>query len=155
MRKRIAKSSRRGFRSVTASKRVRAGRKVMGRRIMASTSGTYDYLAEMIDDIKNVFDDYDWEYEDRDDLEQQMNDDLWDSDSVTGNGSGSYWLDREKARDAIRGNEDLLIEAIEEFGNSTDDYKKALTEPEWADVTIRCYLLGQAIGQVLDDMGIR
>ena len=155
MRKRIAKSSRRGFRSVTASKRVRAGRKVMGRRIMASTSGTYDYLAEMIDDIKNVFDDYDWEYEDRDDLEQQMNDDLWDADSVTGNGSGSYWLDREKARDAIRGNEDLLIEAIEEFGNSTDDYKKALTEPEWADVTIRCYLLGQAIGQVLDDMGIR
>jgi hypothetical protein len=118
-------------------------------------SGGYDYLTEMVDAIKDRFDEYDWDYEDRDELEEQMNDDLWTDDSVTGNGSGSYWFDREKARDAIRGNEDLLVEAIEEFGDSASDYKKALTDPEWADVTIRCYLLGQAIGQALDDMGIR
>lgn len=150
MRKKFTKSSRsyrRGIRPVTASKRVRSGR-----RIMASTSGTYDYLEAMVNNIKDVFDDFGWDYEDRDDLEQQMYDDLWDEDSVTGNGSGSYWFDREKARDAVRGNEELLADALEEFEG---DYRKALTKPEYADVTIRCYLLGQAISQALDELGIR
>lgn len=130
----------------------------LGRRraIKASYSGTaYDYLREMVDDIKDNFDDYDFEYEDRDDLAEQMNDTLWAEDSITGNGSGSYFFDREKARDAVRGNEDLLVEAIEEFGDRPEDYKKALTDPEWADVTIRCYMLGQAIDRALDEMGIR
>lgn len=149
MRKRFTKAPKRAFRSVSASKSMRRGRK-----IMASTSGAYDYLKEMVDDIIDRFDEYDFEYDDRAELEEQMNDDLWVDDNVTGNGSGSYWMNREKARDAVRGNEDLLIKAIEEFGNSTGDYKKALTEPEWADVTIRCYLLGQAISEALDRMGI-
>ena len=135
--------------TVNASKSIRRGRK-----IMASTSGAYDYLKEMVDDIIDRFDEYDFEYDDREELEERMNDAFWTDDSVTGNGSGSYFFNREKARDAVRGNEDLLVEAIEEFGDSTGDYKKALTEPEWADVTIRCYLLGQAIGEALDRMGI-
>ena len=149
MRKRFSKAPKRAFRSVNANRGVRRGRK-----IMASTSGVYNYFEEMTDAIVDKFDEYDFDYEDRDDLEQQMNDDLWTDDDITGNGSGSFWMNREKARDAVRGNEDLLVEAIEEFGNSPGDYKKALTDPEWADVTIRCYLLGQAIGEALDRMGI-
>lgn len=115
----------------------------------------YDYMEALVSDIKDIWEDADaWqEIEDRDELEETMNDELWVEDSVTGNGSGSYFFNSEEARDAIRGNEDLLVEAIEEFGNNLEDYKKALTDPEWADVTIRCYLLGQAIGQFLDEIG--
>lgn len=113
----------------------------------------YDYMDAMVEDIMNVFDDYDWDTDDRDSLYEQMHDVLWVDDSVTGNGSGSYFFDRGEARDAIRGNEETLIEAIEEFGGDPKDYKKALTDPEWADVTIRCYLLDQAIDRVLDNLG--
>ena len=156
----MRKTNKRRF-SVSANRRVRAGRKInatnrkVGRGIMASTFGGYDYLESMVQNIIDNFDEYNWEYEDRDELEEQMNDDLWDADEITGNASGSYFFNAAKARDAIRGNEDLLIEAIEEFGDRPEDYKKALTEPEWADVTIRCYMLGQAIGEALDRMGIR
>ena len=125
------------------------------RYVKASAGSHYDYLESMVDSILDVFDEYEWEYDDRDELYEQMNDDLWTDDSVTGNGSGSYFMNAEEARDAIRGNEELLIEAIEEFGNELSDYKKALTEPEWADVTIRCYLLGQAIDKALDKLGIK
>ena len=38
---------------------------------------------------------------------------------------------------------------MKEFGCEVDLLEKGA---EWADVTIRCYLLGQAIGEVLDDM---
>lgn len=115
----------------------------------------YNYMESMVSSIMDAFNEYeDWaEIEDREDLEEQMYEDLWVDDSVTGNGSGSYWFNREKAREALRGNEDLLVEAIEEFGDNLEDYKKALTESETADVYIRCYLLSQAISKVLDDLG--
>lgn len=117
----------------------------------------YDYVKEMKDIIVENFedwkDDMDWDTDDRDSLEESMNDDLWAEDSVTGNGSGSFFFNREEARDAVRGNEDDLVEAIEEFGNDIESYKKALTDPEWADVTLRCYFLGQAISEALDELG--
>ena len=44
----------------------------------------------------------------------------------------------------------MLAEACEEFG---DDIGKAIKNgAEWCDVAIRCYLLGQAIAVVLDDI---
>ena len=86
---------------------------------------------------------------DADELAKRLNNDCWTADSVTGNASGSYYCNAHKAREALRGNEDVLIEAIEEFGDCPEDYKRALTSPEWADVTIRCYMLGQAVGAVV------
>ena len=38
---------------------------------------------------------------------------------------------------------------MKDFGCEADLLEKGA---EWADVTIRCYLLSQAIGEVLDDM---
>ena len=80
-----------------------------------------------------------------DELSEYLNDELFVSDSVTGNGSGSYWFSRYKAQLAIIGNMDLLGDAIAEFDA---DVKKCL-DPESADVTIRCYLLGSAIAEYI------
>ena len=50
-------------------------------------------------------------------------------------------------------NEDLLAEALEEFGCDLQCYKRAIESPEYADVTIRCYLLSQAIVMALTEWG--
>ena len=80
---------------------------------------------------------------DSDELAEYLNDELFVSDSVTGNGSGSYWFSRYNAQLALIGNMDLLGDAITEF---EADVKKCL-DPESADVTIRCYLLGSAVAE--------
>lgn len=87
---------------------------------------------------------------DRDEFENDMNDYLWITDSVTGNASGSYTFCTWMAEENLCHNLDLLKEAIEEFGGN---YGEALEKgAEYCDVTIRCYLLGQAIHQALDEL---
>lgn len=116
----------------------------------------YNYLENMKEDIKNYIEEnkenesYNWD--NLEEVEEVLYDDLWIDDSITGNGSGSYYCNSYKAREALQGNEDLLIEALEEFGNDAESYKRSLTDPEFADVTIRCYLLSQAISEVLKEM---
>ena len=89
------------------------------------------------------------DFSDREELEEKLNDTLWTEDSVTGNASGSYYCNSWKAEEALAHNWDLLAEAMKEFCCEVDLLEKGA---EWADVTIRCYLLGQAIGEVLDEM---
>lgn len=113
----------------------------------------YDYRQAMHEDIVN------WLYDHReiinecdniDDLTERLNDDLWTEDSVTGNGSGSYYCNAWRAAEALAFNWDLLLEALEEFGQSgVNPIEKG---EEWCDVTIRCYLLGEMIGEVLDSI---
>jgi hypothetical protein len=88
---------------------------------------------------------------DREELAEQLNDDLWVDDSVTGNASGSYTCNAWQAEENLCHNTDLLLEALEEFGADTDSYMRALKSAEYADVTIRCYLPGQAIELALDE----
>jgi hypothetical protein len=85
----------------------------------------------------------------KDELADSLNDDLWANDSVTGNGSGSYFFNTWKAEEAICHNLDLLGEACEEFGSTADLLKDGA---EACDVTIRCYLLPQAISEALDEL---
>lgn len=117
----------------------------------------YDYREAMTEDVKewikeNV-DLTEWT-EDREGLEQQLNDDLWTADSVTGNGSGSYTFNRVQASLYVLDNMDLLQEAIDEFATdpATVGDKFISEDWEWFDVTIRCYLLGSVISEVLDEM---
>ncbi|MCX4379492.1 MAG: hypothetical protein OSJ61_25575 [Lachnospiraceae bacterium] len=111
----------------------------------------YNYLEAMTEDIKVYIKNEITlsDYSDRDKLEEYLNDTLWTEDSVTGNGSGSYTFNTYKAEEHICHNLDLLAEACEEFG-TVDPLKEGA---ESCDVTIRCYLLGQAIAEVLDNMG--
>lgn len=81
-------------------------------------------------------------------LEEHLNETLWAEDSVTGNGSGSYTFSTYKAEENICHNLDLLEEALNEFGSGYLLDKGA----EAADVTIRCYLLGSTISEVLEEL---
>ena len=116
----------------------------------------YNYLESMKEDVKNYIEEdkenesYNWD--NLEEVKEILYNDLWIDDSVTGNASRSYYHNSYKARESLAGNEDLLIEALEEFGNDAESYKRSLTDPEFADVTIRCYLLSQTIDEVLKEM---
>lgn len=88
---------------------------------------------------------------DRDEVEQALNDELWACDRVTGNGSGSYTFSSWQAEEYLCHNLDLLAEAVEEFGSDLDILKNGA---EACDVAIRCYLLPQAIAEVLAECEI-
>ena len=121
----------------------------------------YNYLEAMVDDIKDYIDEninLD-EFEDRQELEEKLNDDLWTEDSVTGNGSGSYTFDRHKSYENVQGDldaMDYIRDLVSEFGVDAETVaEKFLDEDyEYWDVSIRCYLLGQAIGEALNELGI-
>lgn len=113
---------------------------------------TYNYLEAVTADVLNYINENDIAVtsENRDEVEQQLNDDLWACDSVTGNASGSYTFSAWQAEENICHNRDLLAEACDEFGS---DAAELLREgAEACDVTIRCYLLGQAIAAALDEV---
>lgn len=123
----------------------------------------YDYLENVKEDVKQWIDEHnewrsdyadesgEWLRDDnRDEIEQDLNDRLFVEDSVTGNASGSYTLNAWQAEENVCHNLDILGEALAEFGCDVN----YLTEngAEACDVTIRCYLLGQAISEVLDEL---
>lgn len=110
----------------------------------------YNYLEAVKDDVREYIEnEIDLKDFTRDELEEKLNDDLWTKDSVTGNASGSYTFNSYKAQENLVGNWDLVADALEEFGDtSVDAFRKGA---EWCDVTIRCYLLNQAISEVLDE----
>ena len=83
-------------------------------------------------------------------LEEHLNETLWAEDSVTGNGSGSYTFSTYKAEENICHNLDLLEEALNEFGSGSGYLLDKGAEA--ADVTIRCYLLGSTISEVLEEL---
>lgn len=114
----------------------------------------YNYLEAVKEDIKNYLLDNISEYDtsDLDDFKETLYEYLWDEDSVTGNTSGSYTFNREEAKGYVGDNLDLMVEAFKEFGD-TSRLLDCLEnfDFETIDVTIRCYLLGQAIDEVLDE----
>lgn len=103
----------------------------------------YNYLENLKEDIKTYIKENDITNLDEDSLY----DDMFINDSITGNGSGSYYCNRYQAEEALSHNLDLLKEACEEFGSTPE-----LDNPEACDVTIRCYLLGQALQEVIEEM---
>ena len=110
----------------------------------------YDYLENVKADVLEYIKE-NYEKEDYADLDyNELYDEMFISDSVTGNASGSYYCNTWKAEEAICHNHDLLKEAQECFGCLPTEYISK--GAEWADVTIRCYLLGQALQEVLEDL---
>ena len=116
----------------------------------------YNYLeamkSDIMDYIRNEVNTS--EFSSREELEESLNDDLWTVDSVTGNGSGSYTFNRAEAEEYVNDNSDLLREAISEFDIDSETVAEKFLDAdyEYFDVTIRCYLLGQAISEALDEM---
>ena len=112
----------------------------------------YNYYENVKNDVENYIKENKEYFKatDLEELEEELNEQCWISDSVTGNGSGSYTFNKYEAEKNLNGNWDLLQEALEEFGCS--DVNPIKKGAEWCDVTIRCYVLSQAISSLLEQM---
>jgi len=97
-----------------------------------------------IDDVRNdlkEFIQYRWTEKEIKELDRdEVYDEAFTADSVTGNGSGSYFFNAWKAKEAIFNmDEDLLKETISEFGI---DMAEHWGDWEFLDVSVRCYAIG-------------
>ena len=120
---------------------------------------SYNYMEAVKDDVRQAIEDnYDIaDYSDRDEFEETLNDDLWVDDSVTGNGSGSYTFDREQAKEYVQGDPKAtgyIKDLASEYGLDGSTIGEKFMDDDWEyfDVSIRCYLLGWAISEVLDEL---
>lgn len=113
----------------------------------------YDYKKAVCDDIRSYFNENNInasDYESRDEMYEDLYDKLWVEDSVTGNASGSYTASAHVAEEYVCHNWDTLRTACKEFGTDFD----LIIErgAEFADVTIRCSLLGECLSSVIDEL---
>ena len=103
----------------------------------------YDYYDAVLNDVREAL------KETNERNYETLYDRLWVDDSVTGNGSGSYTFNTWEAEENLCHNLDLLREALEEFGCDISYLEKGA---EACDVTIRCYLLAQALSEALEEL---
>ena len=120
---------------------------------VASNWDTYDYEGAVLEDVKaaileSLRNGQYVDYDDLEDAQEAIQEDLWADDGVTGNASGSYTFSTFMAELYLVGNGDLYDEALEEFDGEYD------SSPEARDVTIRCHLLGNAISEALESEDI-
>lgn len=120
----------------------------------------YDYLEAVKEDVKTALTD---DYKDlldsyktaetareKESVIEEIEEELWIADSVTGNASGSYTFSIWEAEENLSHNMDLLTEALSEFGC---DMNSAIEKgAEYCDVLIRCFLLRQAITGALEEL---
>ena len=111
----------------------------------------YNYLSAVKEDVKEYinYNHITINDDNREEIEQDLNDKLFCEESVTGNASGSYTFNTWDAEENLCHNWDLLSEALSEFGCDVTYLKRGA---EACDVTIRCYLLSQAISEVIDEI---
>lgn len=113
----------------------------------------YNYYEAIKEDIKTYIDYEEIKSSDYayiDEMRDKLYDDLWTNDNVTGNGSGSYTFNAYVAEEYLCHNWDLLEEACNEFDCDLGEmFKKGA---EQCDVTIRCYLLGIVLSEILEEL---
>ena len=96
----------------------------------------------MKEDVKNYLEENELQL--NEDTYNDIYDEMFISDEITGNASGSYTFSTYQAEENICHNMDLLQEACEEFC-----CEPKIDNAEWCDVTIRCYLLGQVLSEMM------
>lgn len=116
------------------------------------------YIEEVKEAVNQYMEDNEYyinlaDYNDIDDFRDDMYDKMFVSDSVTGNGSGSYTFSSYEARENVLADMDTVREALEEFGVSAEEIGEKFLNEEWEylDVTARCYVLGEAIGEWFEE----
>ena len=120
----------------------------------------YDYYYEVKEDVINaIFSNYTKEeiaekLLDKYAWADELNDDLWTDDAVTGNGSGSYTFNRAKAAEYVIDNPDLVEEMVKEYCVSAETVAGKFLASDWEyfDVSIRCYVLGSAIEEAIEEV---
>ena len=126
----------------------------------------YNYLEAVKNDVETWLVDNSSQFEeikennkiegaiDWDGVKDDLNEILWSEDSITGNGSGSYTFNSKKARDYVFGDGlQYLKELVNEGWLTYESIGKDVTNYDFEslDVSIRCYLLSQAIEEVITD----
>ena len=100
----------------------------------------YNYIEHLKEDINNFIE------ENKNLSFDELYDTMFTSDTITGNASGSYTFNTWQAEENICHNQELLIDALIEFGYSSIPLDMSA---EAKDVLIRCYLLDSALNDVL------
>lgn len=108
----------------------------------------YDYEEAVKADIREYLRDHGIEGRIDEDLRQKLEDDMFVSDSVTGNASGSYTFSAWRAEENLCHNWDLIGECAEHFGVDDTSLSKGA---EYWDVSIRCYLLNQCLTEIVNE----
>ena len=115
-----------------------------------------NYLEETKENIRDYMEETDFTFDEknREEVEEHLYEEYWINDSITGNASGSFTFNTYQAQECVTEDIETLINAYEEFGiNKETIGEKFLNEEwEWMDVICRCYVLAQAIAEVLDDL---
>ena len=116
-------------------------------------STDYNYYESVKEDIRDYITN-EWEEitnnikaSDIDETFDKVYNDMFISDSITGNASGSYTFSTWKAEENLCHNWDLLEEACAEFSIDNPAERGA----EYCDVLIRCYLLGSCLTEVWEE----
>lgn len=122
----------------------------------------YDYKRAITDDVKDwIVNDSDIPEEGimdgrDDDLQNWIYEEVFDEDSITGNGT-YYYGTEEFCSECLSDNFDLLYKAMREFA-VTDEVKVLIKHYEdkdlarYFDCTIRCYLLMDCIYQAINEL---
>lgn len=105
----------------------------------------YNYFKEVKQSVLDFMKENEYTTKNKD--YEELYDECFISDSVTGNASGSFFFNTFAAEEAICHNWELIGEAWEEFGL---DAKELSRGAESIDVTLRCYVLGSVISEIYE-----
>ena len=118
----------------------------------------YSYKEQVRADVKGWIEDNKEQIEglDRHEAYEVIYDSCWVDDSVTGNASGSYTFSRYESRQNFFNDEDseeYIDQMIEDGFTCRESVGRAVQESNWEllDVLIRCWLLCDAVSDVLDE----
>ena len=111
----------------------------------------YNYHIAVKDDIREYI------KENYGSVTEEMRNDVFDEvlgdDSVTGNASGSYAMNRAIAKEYVIENIDLLKKAADEYGFDKKDIGEQFLSEQWEylDVLIRLYLVGEYFDDIFSE----
>ena len=111
----------------------------------------YNYHIAVKDDIREyIKENYDSVTEK---MRAEMLDTILREDSVTGDASGSYTMNRAIAKEYVIENIDLLNRAVDEYGFDKKDIGEQFLSEEWEqlDVLIRLYLVGEYFDDIFSE----
>ena len=116
---------------------------------------TYSYPQHVKEDIKEYINDeldtgtFGLLVQGDEETIEDIRDDLFNENSVTGNASGSYTMNTLMAEENLVGNWDLLEEAMSEFDPHVNPIEKGA---EWCDSLIRCYLVDWCFTEAIKEI---
>lgn len=109
-----------------------------------------EYLNQIKADILENYGDEIMKGASREEIEEKA----WIDDGVTGNASGSYTFSRSEAKENIDGAEDVIRDLVQDYAIDSDTVAEKFLYEDWEyfDVSIRCYLLDEAIDMAFEDI---